>query len=475
MAILRFTEPLPPAVDSIAVLPLTNLGEDREQDYFVEGMHEELITSLSKIRTLSVIARASAIRYRDSTQPLPEIARELGVDAFMTGSVLRVGDQVRITAELVDGRTEEHLWGESYTRSIEDILALHSEVATAVAQEIRVNLNPRDERDLSARPVIDPAALEAYLRGRYHWNMRTKESLRRAINFFKQALDRKPDYARAYAGIADSYYLLGSDGLLAAQVAYPLARSAAIEALRLDSSLAEAHTSLAAVRESFDWDWPEAAASYEKAITLDPSYATAHHWYGVFLLLVGDFEKGFAQLFRARSLDPLSSAIPTSLAQALVYAGKPAEALAECERVLELHPGFARAHSVRGQALVLASQPESAIAAFRRAASLSGGAGEYLAELGHAYAVIGDKVGAEKLLAEAQGVTDQPIPWYEIAYVYVGLGEPDHAFEALERAYQQRATSLTFLGVDTRLKPLRADPRFAKLLDHLGLEDLQDS
>ncbi len=472
VVISRVTEPPARSVESIAVLPLANLSGDPGQDYFAEGMHEELITKISKISSLSVISRASAIRFQDTNQPLSDIARELGIDAILTGSVLKVGDQVRITAELVDGRTEELLWGDSYTRSTENVLALHTDVAMAVADGVKVNLNPQEQKDLSNAPLIDPAAYEAYLRGRYYWNIRTKESLRLAIDFFKEALDLKPDYARAYAGIADSYYMLGSDGLVSAKVAFPLARSAAIEALRLDQSLAEAHTSLAAVKESFDWDWPSAAESYEKAIEFDPSYSTAHHWFGVFLLLVGDPERGLEELNRARSLDPLSSPILTSLAQALIYVGDSSQALDECDRVLHLSPDFARAHSVRGQALMETSHEEAAITAFDRAVSLSGGAGEYLAELAHAYAVMGMRAESEEVLAQALSVTDQPVPWYEIAYVYVGLNEPDRAFDALERAYQQRSTSLTFLRIDPRLQPLRIDPRFERLLENLRLDDL---
>jgi len=472
VVISRVTEPPARSVESIAVLPLANLSEDPGQDYFAEGMHEELITKISKISSLSVISRASAIRFQDTNQPLSDIARELGIDAILTGSVLKVGDQVRITAELVDGRTEELLWGDSYTRSTENVLALHTDVAMAVAEGVKVNLNPQEQKDLSHAPLIDPAAYEAYLRGRYYWNIRTKESLRLAIDFFKEALDLKPDYARAYAGIADSYYMLGSDGLVSAKVAFPLARSAAIEALRLDQSLAEAHTSLAAVKESFDWDWPSAAESYENAIAFDPSYSTAHHWFGVFLLLVGDPERGLEELNRARSLDPLSSPILTSLAQALIYVGDSSQALDECDRVLDLSPDFARAHSVRGQALMETSHEEAAITAFDRAVSLSGGAGEYLAELAHAYAVMGMRAESEEVLAQALSVTDQPVPWYEIAYVYVGLNEPDRAFDALERAYQQRSTSLTFLRIDPRLQPLRIDPRFERLLKYLRLDDL---
>ncbi|MFQ5927272.1 MAG: adenylate/guanylate cyclase domain-containing protein, partial [Terriglobia bacterium] len=334
----------PGQITSLAVLPLENFMGDPEQEYFVDGMTEALITELSKIGALKVISRTSAMHYKDSDKPLPEIARELGVDAVVEGSVLRAGEEVRITAQLIHGTTDTHLWAKSYERDLRNILALQSEVAQAIADEIKLKLTPQEQARLARAQPVNPAAYEAYLRGRYYWNKRTEEGFRKGLEYFQQAAEIDPEYALAYAGLADSYNTLGSYAALPPNVAYGQGKVAAIQALELDDTLAEGHNALAWWKMDYEWDWSSAEREFRRAIELNPSYATAHHQYSHLLTAMNRTEEMLAESQRALELDPLDLIINVHLGARYYYARQYDQAIEQLQKVVEMDPNFPQAH-----------------------------------------------------------------------------------------------------------------------------------
>src|SRR5438046_6338633 len=312
----------PTGIRSLAVLPLDNLSGDASQDYFAVGMTDELITDLAQIRALRVISRTSVMAYKHARKPLPEIARELNVDAVVEGTVLRSGDRVRITAQLIEASTDKHLWSQSYEGEMRDTLALQNKVARAIADQIRINLNPQEQAALKHVKVVTPQSYEAYLKGRYFWNKRTADGLKAALGYFDQAIKKDANYAQAYAGLADSYALMGDweYGVLAPKEALPRAKAAAIKALELDNTLGEAHTSLAFTLDSFDWDWGSAESEFKRALDLNPGYATAHQWYSWHLIEMGRNSEAIAEMRKAENLDPLSLIIGADMADVLLIA-----------------------------------------------------------------------------------------------------------------------------------------------------------
>jgi TolB-like protein/DNA-binding winged helix-turn-helix (wHTH) protein/Flp pilus assembly protein TadD len=312
----------PTVIRSLAVLPLDNLSGDASQDYFADGMTDELITDLAQISALRVISRTSVMVYKGARKPLSEIARELNVDAVVEGTVLRSGERVRITAQLIQAPADKHLWAESYEGDLHDTLALQKEVASAIAGQIRIELTPKEQAGLKNAKVVNPEAYEAYLKGRYFWNRRTADGLKRAVDYFDQAIQKDPNYAQAYAGLADSYDLLGDweYGVLAPNEAYPKAKAAAVKALELDNTLGEAHASLAFSLDVFDWDWGSAEREFRRAIALNPGYATAHHWYAWHLSEMGRNSEAIAEMRKAENLDPLSLIISADMAELLLVA-----------------------------------------------------------------------------------------------------------------------------------------------------------
>src|SRR6267143_940386 len=307
---------------SLVVLPLENLSGDREQDYFADGMTDDLIANLAKIRSLRVISRSTAMAYKGTHKPLPQIATELNVDAVVEGTVMRVGNRVRITAELVQVSTDQHLWADTYESPIGDVLALQNRVSSAIVDQIRINLTKEDKERLAQKPSVSPEAYEDYLKGRYYWNKRSGEGFEKAIGYFEEATRKDPQYALAYAGLADCYGIIGATiyGRLPASDAAPKAKSAATRALEIDPSLAEAETSLATAKFNYDWDWAGAAEGFKKAMQLDPSYATAYQRYSLYLSAMGKFDESFEQIKKARELEPLSISINTSLGWRLYLA-----------------------------------------------------------------------------------------------------------------------------------------------------------
>ncbi|MGC2398505.1 MAG: tetratricopeptide repeat protein, partial [Acidobacteriaceae bacterium] len=378
----------PAAIRSLAVLPLENLSGDASQNYFSDGMTDELITDLAQISALRVISRTSVMVYKGARKPLPQIARELNVDAVVEGTVLRAGDQVRITAQLIDASTDKHIWSQSYEGELRDTLALQDRVARAIAEQIQINLTPREQAALKSVKAVNPEAYESYLKGRYFWNKRTADGLRVALAYFNQAIEEDPNYSQPYSGLADTYALLGDwqYAVMTPKEAYPKAKAATLKALELDSSQGEAHNSLAFVLDGYDWDLDAGGKEFRRAIELSPSYATAHHWYAWHLALLGQYDEAIAEMKKAESLDPLSLIINADLAELLVLAHSYDEAIEQSRKTIEMDPNFAMAHNQLAQAYLQKHMYEQAIAELQRAVELSGGCPTCIANLGRAYA-----------------------------------------------------------------------------------------
>ena len=454
-------------IRSLAVLPLESLSGDASQDYFADGMTDELITDLGKISALRVISRTSVMPYKRVRKSLPQIARELSVDAVVEGTVLRSGEQVRITAQLIQASADKHLWAESYEGDLRDTLALQKKVARAIAEQIRINLTPQEQAVLKNVKVVNPEAYEAYLKGRYFWNKRTADGLKKAIDYFNQAIEKDPNYAQAYTGLADSYALLGDweYGILAPKEAFPRAKAAATKALELDNTLGEAHTSLAFSLDLFDWDWAAAEREFRRAIELNPGYATAHHWYAWHLSEMGRNREAIAEMRKAQNLDPLSLIISADVAEILLVAHSYDQAIEQSRKTIDMDPNFAVAHYELGQALVQKHMYKEAIAELQKAIELSGGSTTCTSNLAFAYAASGRRKEAVKILSDLKNRSKQNAS--EIALMYVGLDEKDQAMTWLEKAYEERFNPSILLR--PAFDPLRSDPRFQNLVRRIGL------
>jgi TolB-like protein/tetratricopeptide (TPR) repeat protein len=464
----------PGRIDSLAVLPLENLGGNPEQEYFADGMTEALITDLAKIGGLKVISRTSAMRYKGVEKPLPEIANELNVDAVVEGSVLRSGDRVRIMVQLIDAATDQHLWAETYERELRDVLTLQREVARAVATGVRIRLTPGEETHLAAAEVVNPEAYEAYLRGRYYWNKRTVDGLEKSIDYFQQAIQADPNYALAHAGLADAYVILGANdyGVLRPREAMTRAEAASATALRLDETLGEAHASLAISRFSFEWDWLEAETRYKRAIELNPNYATAHHWYAIFLAAMGRHEEAVAEIQKARELDPLSLIINANTGWILYLARQNDRAVEQFLKTLEMDYNSGVARTYLGLAYEQMGDYDKAITEFRGAIAQSESSPPLLSALGHAYAVSGERAEARKLLRQLEGRSNKEyVPPHLIARLCAGLGEMDESVDWLEKAYDERVGDLVFLKVDPVYDGLRSHPRFQDLVRRMNFPE----
>jgi TolB-like protein/DNA-binding winged helix-turn-helix (wHTH) protein/Flp pilus assembly protein TadD len=460
-----------PQIRSLAVLPLENLSSDPSQDYFADGMTDELITELGQISELRVISRTSVMTYKGMRRSLPQIARELNVDAVVEGTVLRSGNQVRITAQLIQAAADKHLWAKSYEGDVRGTLALQRQVARAIAEEIRVELTPHERDVLKSVKAVDADAYEAYLKGRYFWNKRTGDGLKMAVGYFKQAVEKDPNYAQAYTGLADSYALLGDweYGVLAPTEAYPKAKAAATKALELDSTLGEAHISLAFTLDGFDWDFVSAEREFKRGIELNPSYATGHQWYAGHLTLLGRDREAVAEMKKAEALDPLSLIIGADLAEDLLIAHRYQEAMEQSRRTMDMDPNFALAHYQLGQSFLQEHRYSEAIAELQKAVALSGGSTTCTSSLAYAYAVSDRRNEALKMLNNLKNRSNgssSNAP--EIALVYLGLGDKDQAMVWLETGYAERFNP----GVLRRpwFDSLRSDPRFQGLLHRVGLQ-----
>ena len=460
----------PTAIRSLAVLPLENLSGDAAQNYFSDGMTDELITDLAQISALRVISRTSVMVYKGAHKSLPQIARELNVDAVVEGTVLRAGDQVRITAQVIDASTDKHIWSQSYEGELRDTLALQDRVARAIAGQIQINLTPREQAALKSATVVNPQAYESYLKGRYFWSKRTAGGLKVALAYFNQAIEEDPNYAQAYSGLADTYALLG-DWQYAAMTpkeAYPKAKAAALKAVKLDNALGEAHNSLAFVLDGFDWDLDAAGKEFRRAIELNPGYATAHHWYAWHLALLGQYDKAIAEMKKAESVDPLSLIINADLAELLVLAHSYDEAIEQSRKTIEMDPNFAMAHNQLAQAYLQKHMYDQAIAELQKAVQLSGDSPTCIANLARAYSLSGNRSEAMKLLNDLKSSsTARNSHASEFAAIYASLGDKDEAMNWLEKGYAERFNPGVLIrpGFD----PLRTDPRFQDLVHRVGL------
>ena len=459
-----------PAIRSLAVLPLENLSGDPTQEYFADGMTDALITDLSGIKALRVISRTSSMHYKGTKKSLPQIARELGVEGVVEGSVTRFGNRVRITAQLVHANADRHLWAQTYERDLGDILKLQNEVAQDVAHQIRLQLSPEQSAKLeSARPV-NPEAYETYLRGRYFWNQRTESALWKSVELFQHAIDLDPNSALPYAGLADAYQVLGSWAFEAASPIEmrPKALVAGQRALQLDPMLAEAHTVLAGGKHGFEWDWKGAELEYQRAIQLNPSYAHAHQWYGQLLCEMCRFDECRAEADRAHALDPLNLVMPKD--PWAYWERRYEDAIASIQKTLELDPNFGLERRSLGQVYEQLEMYDGAIRELQHAVDLSGGHPVDLSALGHAYAVSGRREKALQVVQKLRELSSKRyVSGFDVALVYVGLGEKDKAMDWLDKAYQEHSGWMLHLKVDPRLDPLRSDPRFQDLLRRVGL------
>jgi adenylate cyclase len=456
-----------PTMRSIAVLPLENLSGDPAQEYFADGMTDELITDLAKISGLRVISRTSVMKFKgEHREQLPEIAKALGVNTIVEGSVLRVGDKVRITAQLIDAPSDKHLWADSYERDTRDVLTLQDEVASTIAQQIDVELTPNEQARFAKPRSVNPQAYEAYLRGRYFMNTYRVDP---ALEQYELAIKTDPDFALAYTGLADAY-MYGEDLFFPATEVMPKAKAAAEKALQLDDSLAEAHTSLGAINFFYDFDWTGGERELRRAIALNPSYAEAHDQYGYLLMLEGRSDESVAEFRRATDLDPLSAEYTNDLAQALMYQAKYEAAKEQCRKALELAPGFDSAQLMLADIDAHAGKFNQAITELEKALQLTSNRQLLLPALGYAYAKNGERGKAWAIVAELDQVSARRhISPFDTAIVYVGLGDKQRELDGLEKAYAVRSQWLTFLKVDTIWDPLRSDPRFIDLLKKVGL------
>ena len=425
---------------------------------------------MAQISALRVISRTSVMVYKGAHKPLPQIARELNVDAVVEGTVLHSGDQVRITAQLIEASNDKHLWSQSYEGELRDTLALQSRVASAIADQIRINLTPQEQAALKSVKVVNPQAYESYLKGRYFWNKRTADGLKVALAYFNQAIDEDSKYAPAYSGLADTYALLGDwqYAVMTPKDAFPKAKAAAIKALELDNALGEAHNSLAFVLDGFDWDFDSAGKEFRRAIELNPGYATAHHWYAWHLSLLGRYDEAIPEMRKALNLDPLSLIINADLAELLVLAHSYDESIQQSRKTIEMDPNFALAHNQLAQAYLQKHMYDEAVAELQKAVQLSGGSPTCIANLARAYVVSGKRSEALELLSELKKRAN---PGYsnasEIAMVYASLGDKDQAMNWLEKGYEERFNPGVLLrpGFD----PLRSDSRFQTLVHRIGL------
>jgi serine/threonine-protein kinase len=460
------------AIRSLAVLPLDNYSGDPNQDYFAEGMTDELTADLATISQLRVISRGSAMQFKGRNRPpTPEIAKTLDVDAIVEGSVIRAGDKVRITAQLIDARADRHLWAKSFERNSRDVLALQDELASAIAQEIHVQLTPGERSRLARSASVNPEAYDAYLKGRYYFNRPSDENLTRAIAQFEEAIQRDPTYAPAFAGLSDAYLWAGyNESVLTASQARPKAKAAAERAIALDDDSAEAHTSLAGLKIWYEYDWAGSETEFRRALALNPNYAFAHDQLGLTLAFQGRLDEAIAEGKRAAELDPLSPQIPSDSLPAVAWQGKYAEAREMARRGANLDPTYFFPPFMESWVDIQASKPGDAIPKLEKAKAM--GAPAFVsAFLAYVYGATGDRSRAmaelEDLKKKSLGGSVTP---FNMALVHLGLGDRARALDSLEKAYASDSEWLGWLKNDRIFDPLRSEPRFVALLKKLGLE-----
>jgi TolB-like protein/Tfp pilus assembly protein PilF len=449
---------------SIAVLPFDNLSRDPDNAYFAEGVQEEILTRLAKVADLKVIARTSTQRFKSAPADLRDVGQQLGVTNILEGSVQKANDQVRVNVQLINAMTNAHLWAEIYDRKLTDIFAVESEIAKAIAETLQAKLTGAEKSSIAKTPTANPEAYELYLKGRFFWNKRTGTDLRKAIDYFNQAIAKDPNYALAYVGLADSYLLLSSFAAVSPGESLPLARSALKKALELDDSLPEAHASFGLLA-TLELDLHRALDELKRAVNLKPNYATAHHWLALAHMTLAQFDPAISEAKRAIELDPLSLIINADTSWIYFSARRYDEAEAQVRKTLEIDPQFFLAHYYLGEVLQFKGRLSEAIGEFQKAFELNNDPYS-LAMLGQVYARNGQRDEAQKILARLnEEAKSHYVPPYALALVQIALGDKDGAIEELEHAYQEHETNYLFaIKVDPMLDDLRGDPRFEALV-----------
>jgi TolB-like protein len=458
-------------IDSVAVLPFVNASGDPNTEYLSDGITESLIDSLSQLPHLRVMSRDSAFMYKGKDTDAQKVGRQLNVRAVFKGRIMQRGDSLSISAELVDARDGSHIWGQQYNRSPADLAALQNELTKEMTSMMRMRLTGDDEKRMAMASTVNPEAYQDYLKGRYWWAKKTADGFSKGIEYFQQAIEKDPSYALAHSGLADCYSGLAAFGFSAPREEFPKAKEAALKALQLDDSLAEAHASLGYVKVFYDWDWAGGESEFQRAIALDPSYATAHQQYAFALVSVGRFKEADAEAKRALELDPLSVVVNETPALEFYFARQYDSAIEQERKVLELDPNFITAHNVLGGSFVYKSMYNEGIPEFKKSLAISPGDERTLGFLGLAYAQSGRRAAAQNVLDQLNQLSKkeyvEPVP---TAQIYTALGEKDKAFEWLEKAYEERSWYLGFVKVDRPFDPLRSDPRFVDLLRRMNLQ-----
>jgi TolB-like protein/DNA-binding winged helix-turn-helix (wHTH) protein/Tfp pilus assembly protein PilF len=449
-------------IESLAVLPLHNLSRDPEQEYFSDGMTDELITDLAKYGGLRVISHTSVERYKETKRPLPEIAKELGVDAVVEGTVMRAGDRVRITVQLIDARSDRHLWAESYERDFRDILALQDEVAERITGEVGTNLTRGKQPHLASKQTSDPAAHEAYLKGNFYWNRLTCDGFKKGLENFQQAVAKDPNFALAYVGLAEAYFTLGDWGCRPQDETIPKSKAAALKALELDNNLGPAHAWLGKIAFFYEWDWPKAKKELQQALELDPNYVPAHLIYAVFLVSMGEREQGLAEMNRARELDPTSELTNVIGTYVFYLTHQFDQAIEEGERTVEFYPGSTSPYIWLAASYEMKGMQKQAIAAYLDSWGL---APDRLTSIRSVY----EKAGPREYWRHELAKSNQAGNPCWMATIYMHLGDKERALAYLNRGFQQPCSGLHVLKVDPLYDSLRDDPRFKDLMARLRL------
>jgi TolB-like protein/Tfp pilus assembly protein PilF len=460
-------------IHALAVLPFENLSRDPEQEYFADGMTDDLITELSKISALRVISRTSVLPFKQTHQKPAQIARQLGVDALVTGTVLRSPDRVRVTAQVIQISPEKNLWADRYERPLADIVNLEGMLAREISDAIRVKLTPQEEHRVGQGRYVDEEAREAHLKGQYYWNKRTEEGTWKAIDYFQLAIAKDRHDARAFAGLADSYLSLALAEALQEALppteGFPKATQAVTRALEIDDTLGAAHATLGHIRFQYDRDWAGAEREFKRAIELNPNYANAHLWYALSLMWTGRHDEALLEVTRARELDPLLLAVNANLGFILAAAHRYDEAIAECRRTVDLDPNFPLAHYRLGQIYTLKGMYSAAIPELEKAVALSHSSPRATAELGLAHALNGNKAEALRLVHDLTERSKQRyVSPFDVALIYAGLRDPQ-TWDWLQKAERDRSPSLNFLVLSPAFASIRTDPRFSALVRHIGL------
>lgn len=462
----------PTSPSSIAVLPFANLSVDPDNEYFCDGLAEDLLNALAKVNKLRVVARTSAFSFKHQELDVREIARQLNVDTILEGSVQKDGKRLRILTQLIDAANGYHLWSERFDRQIDDVFAIQDEIALAVVDKLKVELFGDEKNALVKRYTENLEAYHLYLKGRHFWNQRfVPGAMQQAIRCFEQAIKTDPNYGLAYTGLADCYNLLGLWQFRAPHEVFPAAKTAAEKALQLDDALAEAHASLAFMKMLYEWDWRGAETGFKKAIELNPNYAPTHLWYAHYLCAMTRFGEAITQVEQAQDFDPLSLSINANVGLVFYWAREYKLAIDQLEKTIELDRNFGLSYFYLGFPLLEEGRHEEAVAAFRKAVETTGGMPLALIDLGYAYGRAGNRAAAEKVLREVQAkFKKQYIPVSALAWIYLGLGESDKVFESLDHAYEEHSPLLTWLKIYPEFDGLRSDRRLKEHLRRIGLD-----